>query len=149
MNHEAFYVAAATVIPLLLIAVMATRSLAPGELHPQRVSTLWIFGLPVLGEVATFAFLFFQPVPFGVGLCLAIATWAGLLSQLIVAVWWTLELVRPRPPLLRIGADQEGEAKLSATTRCPECFGSGLFSGPDGPSRCLFCSGQGRTPDRG
>jgi len=83
MNHSDFYVAAATVIPLLLIAVMATRILKPGELQEQRTVSVLVFGLPVIGELAAFSFLFFAPVPTTVAAIFAVATWAGLLSQLL------------------------------------------------------------------
>ena len=62
MNNGDFYLAAATVIPLLLIAVMATRSLRPGALQQQPTSTALVFGLPVTSELAVFSFLFFEPV---------------------------------------------------------------------------------------
>lgn len=53
-----------------------------------------IFGLPVLGELAVFAYLFFEPVPTAAAVILAVITWAGLLSQLSVAAWWCAELIR-------------------------------------------------------
>lgn len=93
MANETFYAVAATVIPLLLIAVMATRSLRVGEFSGQRRITLLIFGLPVLAELAAFAFLFFEPVPTAAAVILGVATWAGLLSQLGVAAWWCAELI--------------------------------------------------------
>ena len=86
-------VLAATVIPLLLIAVMATRSLRVGEFSRQAPITLLIFGLPVLAELAAFAFLFFEPVPAAAAVILAVATWAGLLSQLAVAARWCAGLI--------------------------------------------------------
>ncbi len=109
MANETFYAVAATVIPLLLIAVMATRSLRVGEFSRQAPITLLIFGLPVLAELAAFAFLFFEPVPTAAAVILAVATWAGLLSQLAVAAWWCAGLIEraegrhspwlmPRPP---------------------------------------------------
>lgn len=93
MANETFYAVAATVIPLLLIAVMATRSLRVGEFSGRRRITLLIFGLPVLAELAAFAFLFFEPVPTAAAVILAVATWAGLLSQLGVAAWWCAGLI--------------------------------------------------------
>ena len=98
MNNSDFYVAAVTVIPLLLIAIMATRTLRPGELQRQPANTVLIFGLPVIGELAAFSFLFFTPVPTAAAAILAVVTWAGILSQLAVAVWWLAELVRREPP---------------------------------------------------
>jgi zinc ribbon protein len=109
MANETFYAVAATVIPLLLIAVMATRSLRVGEFSRRARITLLIFGLPVLAELAAFAFLFFEPVPTAAAVILAVATWAGLLSQLAVAAWWCAGLIEraegrhspwlmPRPP---------------------------------------------------
>jgi zinc-ribbon domain len=105
MANETFYAVAATVIPLLLIAVMATRSLRVGEFSRQAPITLLIFGLPVLAELAAFAFLFFEPVPTAAAVILAVATWAGLLSQLAVAAWWCAGLIdraegRPSPWLM-------------------------------------------------
>src|SRR5215469_10505773 len=94
MDNGDFYVAAATVIPLLLIAIMAARSFRPGDLQRQPVSTVLLFGLPVIGELAAFSFLFFAPVPAAAAGVLAIVTWAGLLSQLAFAVWWLGELIR-------------------------------------------------------
>jgi hypothetical protein len=90
---------------LLLIAVMATRSLRVGEFSRQARITLLIFGLPVLAELAAFAFLFFEPVPTAAAVILAVATWAGLLSQLAVAAWWCAGLIeraegRPSPWLM-------------------------------------------------
>jgi hypothetical protein len=98
MDHSDFYVAAATVIPLLLIAVMATRNLRPGELERQPTITTLVFGLPVIGELAAFSFLFFQPVPATAAAILAMATWAGLLSQLAIALWWLATLIVPGFP---------------------------------------------------
>jgi len=98
MDNSTFYAAAATVIPLLLIAIMATRSLRPGELQRQPTSTVLVFGLPVIGEVAAFAFLFFAPVPTAAVAILAVVTWAGVLSQLAFAAWWLAELLRREPP---------------------------------------------------
>jgi hypothetical protein len=161
VNHETFYVAAATVIPLLLIAVMATRSLKPGQLHLQRISTILIFGLPVIGEIAAFSFLFFQPVPSWASSILAVATWAGLLSQLVVAIWWTHDLVTPyrlmsgdEPPVdvsspptapivkkaapVKKGAPAKNETstKTPAPTKiCPMC-GALL---PEGHGLCTQC----------
>jgi hypothetical protein len=109
MANETFYAVAATVIPLLLVAVMAIRSLRVGEFSTQAPITLLIFGLPILAELAAFAFLFFEPVPTAAAVILAVATWAGLLSQLGVATWWCAGLIErresryspwlvPRPP---------------------------------------------------
>jgi hypothetical protein len=42
--------------------------------------------------------LFFAPVPTAAAAILAVVTWAGILSQLAVAVWWLAELVRREPP---------------------------------------------------
>jgi ribosomal protein S27AE len=98
MNNSEFYIAAATVIPLLLIAIMATRSLRPGALQQQPASTVLVFGLPVIGELAAFSFLFFEPVPTAVAVILAVVTWVGLLSQLALAVWWLAELIRRDVP---------------------------------------------------
>jgi uncharacterized protein len=94
VDSVVFYATAATVIPLLLIAVMATRSLMPGQLQRQPTSTVLIFGLPIVGEVAAFAFLFFEPMPAAAAVILSVLTWAGLLSQLGVAAWWLMDLVR-------------------------------------------------------
>lgn len=117
MHNSDFYVAAATVIPLLLIAVMATRSLSPGELQRQPISTVLMFGLPVIGEVAAFAYLFFAPKPDAAAAILAIATWAGLLSQLAVALWWLAELIKRYSPAATIAAGQaiEDPAESSAS----------------------------------
>jgi hypothetical protein len=98
MDNSDFYIAAATVIPLLLIAIMATRSLRPGALQQQPTSTVLVFGLPVIGELTAFSFLFFEPVPMAVAVILAVLTWAGLLSQLALAVWWLAELIRRDAP---------------------------------------------------
>jgi hypothetical protein len=94
VRNDTFYAAAATVIPLLLIAIMATRSLRPGELRQQPTSTALAFGLPIIGELAAFAFLFFEPAPTAAAVILAVVTWAGLLSQLGFAAWWLVELLR-------------------------------------------------------
>ena len=98
MDNSDFYIAAATVIPLLLIAIMAARSFRPGDLQQQPVSTVLLFGLPIIGEIAAFSFLFFAPVPTAAAAVLAIVTWAGLLSQLAFAVLWLGELIRDDSP---------------------------------------------------
>ena len=98
MDNSAFYIAASTVIPLLLIALIATRSFRPGEMNEQPIITLVTFGLPIIGEVAAFSFLFFAPVPTAAAAPLAVATWAGLLSQLALVAWWVAELLRPDVP---------------------------------------------------
>jgi uncharacterized protein len=117
MNSEVFYATAATVIPLLLISVIATRSLRPGELRRQSTSIMLIFGLPILGEIAAFAFLFFEPMPSAVAAFLSILTWAGLLSQLGLAAWWLASL---------IGSD--GGAAVRKLKVCPMCRAT--FAGP-------------------
>lgn len=94
MHNEIFYASAATVIPLLLIAIMATRSFRPGEFHQQPAVTVAIFGLPIAGEIAAFAFLFFEPLPTTAAVLLALMTWIGLISQLSLATWWLTELIR-------------------------------------------------------
>lgn len=138
MDNSEFYIAAATVIPLLLIAVMATRTLQPGELREQPTSTVLVVGLPVVGEVAAFAFLFFMPVPTAAAIVLAIVTWAALLSQLAVVVWWLAALIShrfqgpsladPRPPgrvdrAFRDVFDVRPDVRGTAWQRyaCPRC----------------------------
>jgi hypothetical protein len=70
MNNEVFCASATTVIPLLLIAVMATRTLRAGEFSGHPAVTVLASGLPVISEVAAFAFLFFEPVPAAAALIL-------------------------------------------------------------------------------
>jgi hypothetical protein len=111
MDNEVFYVTAATVIPLLLIAVMATRSLRVGQFSHQPIITTLVFGLPVIGELATFAFMFFEPVPAAAAVILALVTWAGLLSQLGLAAWWLAELV----------AGGQIQLQAPAMLVCPVC----------------------------
>jgi len=101
MDSVVFYATAATVIPLLLISVMATRSWRPGELQQQSTSTMLIFGLPIIGELAAFAFLFFEPMPAAVAAILSVLTWAGLLSQLGLATWWLASLIDVFPARMR------------------------------------------------
>ena len=57
MHNSDFYVAAATVIPLLLIALIATRSFRPGEMRDQPTMAVLTFGLPIIAELAAFSFL--------------------------------------------------------------------------------------------
>ena len=119
MRNTDFYAAAVTVIPLLLIATMAARSFRPGELQRQPFGAVLIFGLPVIGEVAAFAYLFFAPVPAAAAAILAVVTWITLLSQLVPAVWWVMELIRrDSPPVTAaIGpdaADAESRSTLEA-----------------------------------
>jgi hypothetical protein len=66
----------------------------PGELQGQPTGPVLAFGLPVIGEVAAFSFLFFAPVPTAAAAILAVVTWAGLLSQLAIAAWWLRDLIR-------------------------------------------------------
>ncbi len=130
MDNEAFYVAAVTVIPLLLIAVMATRSLRVGEFSSQPRITVLIFGLPVLGELGAFAYLFFEPVPTAAAVILALVTWAGLLSQLGVAVWWCAELIR-HPEVQQPVPSNGGALEVRQRSRrsfCPTC-GAPLLEG--------------------
>ncbi len=130
MDNEAFYVAAVTVIPLLLIAVMATRSLRVGEFSSQPRITVLIFGLPVLGELGAFAYLFFEPVPTAAAVILALVTWAGLLSQLGVAVWWCTELIR-HPEVQQPVPSNGGALEVRHRSRrsfCPTC-GAPLLEG--------------------
>jgi hypothetical protein len=94
MKNEVFYVTAATVIPLLLIAVMATRSLRVGEYQQRPIIAALAFGLPVIGELAAFVFLFFEPIPNVAAVILAVMTWAGLLNQLALAAWWLAGLIK-------------------------------------------------------
>jgi len=113
MHNEVFYATAATVIPLLLISVIATRSMRAGELHQQATSTILIFGVPVIGETAALAFLFFEPMPTAAAVILSALTWAGLLSQLGLAAWWLTDLTR-----------SDRLAAISARRRlriCPMC----------------------------
>ncbi len=117
MNNSDFYIAAATVIPLLLIAVMATRSMRRGELQTQPIVTLLSFGLPVIGEVAAFSFLFFAPLPTGATVVLAIVTWAGLLSQLALGAWWLAELIRQDSPSAAGLATTDRENLTEASTQ--------------------------------
>lgn len=118
MYNEIFYASAATVIPLLLIAIIATRSFRVGEYQDQRIITIAIFGMPVIGEIAAFAFLFFEPIPTFATAILAIGTWIGLISQLGLAVWWLLELIRrdiPDIPDVKAGRAASIESNSEAT----------------------------------
>jgi hypothetical protein len=99
VQNVVFYATASTVIPLLLIAMMATRSLRPGEFRRQSVSTVLVFGLPIVGELAAFVFLFLERVPYVLAIILATLTWFGLLSQLGLAFWWLIELIGRGTPL--------------------------------------------------
>ncbi|HVX19876.1 MAG TPA: zinc ribbon domain-containing protein [Acidimicrobiales bacterium] len=119
MDNESFYVAAVTVIPLLLIAVMATRSLAVGAFRRQPTTTVLVFGLPILGEVAGFAFLFFKPVPIGAAVLLAICTWVGLVSQLALAAWWLVDLIRPPGAKVPVGQEANHPVAEASTVDPP------------------------------
>ncbi len=94
MHSSDFYLGAATVIPLLLIALIASRSFRPGQMRDQPVTAMLTFVLPVIGELAAFSFLFSAPVPTPAAVVLAVATWAGLLGELALAVFWGAELLR-------------------------------------------------------
>jgi hypothetical protein len=137
VNNETFYASAATVIPLLLIAVMATRALRTGEFSHQPRMTLLVFGLPVIGEMAAFAYLFFEPLPAPAAAVLGLATWAGLISQLGLAAWWLSELVRREGHAPRMAGRAEQHA---APAQCPYCGGLGRVRGV----QCPMCSGSGR-----
>jgi uncharacterized protein len=127
VDSDVFYATAATVIPLLLISVIATRSWRPGELQQQPASALLIFGIPVIGEVAAFAFLFFEPVPTAGALILSILTWAGLLSQLGLATWWLTSLISGDAPTMeKVNSDASTAGKVNKEQRlalgnCPLC----------------------------
>lgn len=127
MYSDVFYATAATVIPLLLISVIATRSWRPGELHQQSTSALLIFGIPVIGEVAAFAFLFFEPMPAAASAILSILTWAGLLSQLGLAIWWLTSLISSDAPTVEkvnseaSATETANRGRRFAIGRCPMC----------------------------
>lgn len=127
MDSEVFYATAATVIPLLLISVIATRSWRPGELQRQSTSALLIFGIPIIGEVAAFAFLFVEPMPPVPSVILSILTWAGLLSQLGLATWWLTSLISSEIPKVQkvdSAASTTGtinKGKRFAMGICPMC----------------------------
>jgi hypothetical protein len=162
MQNIDFYTTAATVIPLLLIAVMASRSLRSGELQTQPASTVLIFGLPVIGELAAFAFLFFRPVPNAAAAALAVVTWLGLLSQLGVASWWLAELIRgAEAQRLARTRDVQAESERAdedstviaefvqsslprPAGNCPTCGGAG-FTGRDRRISCPLCGGEGHV----
>jgi len=144
MENEIFYATAATVIPLLLIALMATRSLRQGELQTQPRITILVFGLPVIGEVAAFAFLLSKPVPAAAAAILAVVTSVGLLSQLALAMWWLIELIRPVSPAGSVGHGEEQETgQIRADTTvlpnqrptCPVC-GARMEPGASWCPRC-------------
>jgi uncharacterized Zn finger protein (UPF0148 family) len=132
VKNEIFYASAATVIPLLLIAVMATRTLRVGEFSQQPGITVLAFGLPVIGELAAFAFLFFEPVPTAAAVILALLTWVGLLSQLALAAWWLAELIRREEAGREKKPQHEAPAPFPRR-RCPAC--SGVLEEND-----LFCA---------
>jgi hypothetical protein len=121
MDNSDFYVAAATVIPLLLIALIATRSFRPGQMRKHPIIAVLMFGLPVIGEIAAFSFLFFAPVPTAAAALLAVATWAGLLSQLALAAWWVAELLRrdipPEPGSNEHAVESPAEVRPSTPKR--------------------------------
>lgn len=108
MDNSDFYFAAASVIPLLLIGVMATRSLALGAMSRRPAEKILVLGLgtAVIGEIAVFAFLFFEPVPTAVAVILAAVTWAGLLGQLALAMWWLVGLLIKPERQARVPAGQ-------------------------------------------
>jgi len=154
MDNELFYATAATVIPLLLIAVMATRSLGPGELKQQPITTVLVFGLPIAGEVSAFAFLFFEPVPAAAAATLAIVTWVGLISQLSHATWWLAKLIGPRTSDVPASKDAKPEAAAALAKRlaqrvrdvsCPTCGGP-MFEVPGEPGvgQCRSCGAKAR-----
>jgi hypothetical protein len=153
VDKNLFYATAATVIPLLLISTMATRSLRPGELQQQPRTTALGFGLPIVGEIAAFAFLFFEPVPPAVAATLAVVTWAGLISQLALAAWWVAVLIGPHAPKVPIGHD-DSPAVIDTTIKppglrplrhpCAQCGGRGWIQGERGGKiTCMLCSGAG------
>jgi hypothetical protein len=133
MHSDVFYATAATVIPLLLISVMATRSLKPGELQQLPTITILMFGLPVLGEIATFAYLFFEPTFALAAAILAVLTWAGLLSQLGLATWWLADLISSETHKMAIGRSKAKIARI-----CPMCGGTNY-----GPGK--FCTSCGAS----
>ena len=153
MDKNLFYATAATVIPLLLISTMAARSLRPGELQQQPGTTALGFGLPIIGEIAAFAFLFFEPVPSAAAATLAVVTWAGLISQLGLAAWWVAELIRRHAPKVPVGHDDNPAVTDSSTKPpqhrplshpCVACDGQGLIQGERGDTiRCPLCGGTG------
>ena len=124
MNNETFYSTAATVVPILLFAMMAARNLAPGQFNSQKVLTLFLFGLPALGAVGAFAYLFFKPQPRWAAGLLAGVTWAGLASQFAFAGWWISELISP--PAVGGGgaaghAENNGAPPPKKKVTCPAC----------------------------
>jgi hypothetical protein len=143
MDKDVFYATAATVIPLLLISTMATRSLRPGELQQQPRTTALGFGLPIVGEIAAFAFLFFEPVPPAAAAALAIVTWAGLISQLGLAAWWLAELIRR--DAAKVTASDESPRPGLRHPSCARCNGLGwVQSGSGDKMRCPMCGGRGQ-----
>jgi hypothetical protein len=103
MNNGDFYIAAASVIPLLLIGLMAARVLRLGEMSGRLEGKILVLGLglAVIGEIAVFSFLFFEPVPTAAAVILAVATWAALLGELSLATWWLVGLLKPDPQAKR------------------------------------------------
>ena len=102
MRHDIFYTTAATVIPLLLIGVIATRTLHVGEFSHRPMSTYLVFGPPIVGETAAFAFLFlFARVEHSrITAILAPTTWGTMLDQLGAqhdGPGYSSTLLRPRP----------------------------------------------------
>jgi hypothetical protein len=121
MHNDDFYVTAATVIPLLLIALIATRSFRPGEMGYQPIMAVLTFGLPLIGELAAFSFLFASPVSTPDAVVFAVVTWAGLLSELALAAWWGAELVRRDVPSQWGSIDHGDEVKPLWLCQFPGC----------------------------
>jgi hypothetical protein len=149
MGNETFYSTAATIVPILLFAMMAARNLVPGQLSVQRFSTVLLFGLPIVGALAAFAFLYFQPVPKWAEALLASVTWLALISQFLFGAWWIGELVKPASaaqasdgqqlaaPTKKAQTKKAAASKKAGVKMCPACGALTVAEGADLCAQCL------------
>jgi hypothetical protein len=104
--------------------------------------------LPVMGELAAFAFLFFAPAPTASAVILAVLTWAGLLSQLALALWWLLELIRRELPSAVVSTAHSVEQTVQAPVSRAGTAGSSSADGGSSPAETQGSSAVSASPVR-
>jgi hypothetical protein len=148
MDNGDFYVAASTVIPLLLIAVMATRSLdtwgATKAVHQQCAGVRFAGH----GRTCGLLFLVLRAHADRVGSDSRRLTWAGLLSQLALALWWLLELIRRDLPSALVSTAHSVEQTVQAPVSRAGTAGSGAADGGSSPAETQGSSAVSASPVR-